>query len=61
MRRVESARPVRLHPRTVTPPGSDGGVNDVCFVEYYVDHGILVERQYFGNGARRLIALAPLA
>ena len=36
-------------------------MNDDFFVEYYVDDGILVERQHFANGARCLAASASLA
>lgn len=58
---VDSARPVALHPRVVTPPGRGGGVNDDFFVEYYVDDGILVEVQHFANRGRCLTASASLA
>lgn len=38
----DSERPVPLHPRFVTPPGTGGGRHKF-FVRYYVDDGILVE------------------
>ena len=42
------------------PPKTGWGVNDNCFVRYYVDDGLTVEVQWYPSGIRCLMTSASL-